>query len=125
MRPMTTLNRDAVPNGDVETGNEEEPDPEEGIPTCEMIQKNPTNRDEQELEDCGHVVYRSWCAVCVKGGCVGKENEQPKWWLLIAFSSHKRMRTHFQFRFVDATDMAPSYFWSISSKILSLAEHFD
>ena len=30
------------------------------------------SREEQEPEDCGHAVYRSWCAVCVKGRCVGK-----------------------------------------------------
>ena len=30
------------------------------------------NEEEQEPEDCGHVVCRSWCAVCVKGRCVVK-----------------------------------------------------
>ena len=30
------------------------------------------NEEEQEPEDCGHAVYRSWCAVFVKGRCVGK-----------------------------------------------------
>ena len=75
--PTTTRNRDAVPIGDdielvgesrvdVETGNEEEESPEVGIPTFEMIQKNPTRREEQELEDCGHADYKSWCVVCVK-----------------------------------------------------------
>ena len=45
---------------DVETGNEEEESLEEGIPTFEMIRKNPTRREEQELEDCGHAGNRSW-----------------------------------------------------------------
>ena len=57
---------------DVETGNEEEESLEEGIPTLEMIQKNPTSMKEQELEDCGHAVYKSWCVVCVKDSCAGK-----------------------------------------------------
>ena len=30
------------------------------------------NEEEQESENCGHVVYRILCAVCVKGRCVGK-----------------------------------------------------
>ena len=30
------------------------------------------SRAEQEREDCGHAVYRNWCAVCVKGRCVEK-----------------------------------------------------
>ena len=31
---------------------------------------------------------RSWCAVCVKGRCVGKhlQGEPEQWWLLITFS---------------------------------------
>ena len=33
---------------------------------------NPIRRVEQEREDCGLVVYRNWCAVCVKGRCVEK-----------------------------------------------------
>ena len=48
------------PRVDVETGNEEEESPEEEIPTFDMIQKNPTSREEQELEDCEHAVHRSW-----------------------------------------------------------------
>ena len=27
---------------------------------------------QQEREDCGHAVYRNWCAVCVRGRCVEK-----------------------------------------------------
>ena len=69
---MTTLNRDAVPIGDdiepvaesrvdVEIGNEEEEkSSEEGIPTVEINTKSPTSGEEQEPEDCGHAVYRSW-----------------------------------------------------------------
>ena len=57
---------------DVETGNEEEESQEVEIPTFEMIQMNPTSREEQELEDCGHADYRSWCVVCVKDRCAGK-----------------------------------------------------
>ena len=30
------------------------------------------NEEEQEPEECGHAVYKSWCAVCVKSRCVGK-----------------------------------------------------
>ena len=37
-----------------------------------MNPKNPTSREKQELEGCGHAVYRSWCGVCVKARCVGK-----------------------------------------------------
>ena len=58
---------------DVEAGNEEEDkSPEEGIPTFEMIQKNPTSRKEQKFGDCGHVVCRSGCVDCVKDRCAGK-----------------------------------------------------
>ena len=81
--PITILNRDALPIGDdiepveesrvdVETGNEEEESLEEGLTTFEMIQKNPTGGKEQELEDCGHAVYRSWCVVCVEDRCAGE-----------------------------------------------------
>ena len=82
--PSTTLNRDAVPIGDdiesvgesradVEMGNEEDEEPFEAeIPRVRMNPKNPTSREKQEPEDCGHAVCRSWCAVCVKGRCVGK-----------------------------------------------------
>ena len=37
-----------------------------------MIQKNPTSGEEQEPEDCGHAVHKSWCVVCVKDHCAGK-----------------------------------------------------
>ena len=73
---MTTLSREAVPIGEdigavvesrvvVKTGNEEE-ESLEGIPTCEMIQKNTVRREEQELEDCGHSVHKNWRGACVK-----------------------------------------------------------
>ena len=39
-----------------------------------MVQKNPTSRKEQELEDCGHAVYRTWCVVCVEGRGVGGQH---------------------------------------------------
>ena len=32
-------------------------------------------RAEQEREDCGHPVYRNWCAVCVRGPCVEKHRQ--------------------------------------------------
>ena len=84
--PTTTLNRDVVPivgdiepvmelRVDVETGNEEEESLEEGIPTFDMIQKNPTSREEQELKDCGHAVRRSWCVACVKDRCARKHHQ--------------------------------------------------
>ena len=58
---MTTLNRDAVPIGDdIEPVGESRVDVET------------RNEEEQEPEDCGYAVYRSWCAICVKGRCVGK-----------------------------------------------------
>ena len=77
--PVTTLNRDAEPIGDdiesvgesradVETGHEE--DEEESLesetPTFETNPKSPMSSAEPEREDCGHAVYRNWCAVCVK-----------------------------------------------------------
>ena len=59
--PMTTLNRDAVPIGDdIESVGGSRVDVETG------------NEEEQEPEDCGHAVYRIWCAVCINGGYVGK-----------------------------------------------------
>ena len=55
---MTTLNRDAIPIGDdIEPVGESRVDVETG------------NEKAQEPKDCGHAVYRSWCAVVVKGRC--------------------------------------------------------
>ena len=83
-KSKTTLNRDAAPIGDdieasgesradVETGNKEEEESFEAeIPTVEMNPKNPMSREEQEHEDDGHAVYRSWCAACVEGRGVGR-----------------------------------------------------
>ena len=84
---MTTLNRDAAAIGDdIESAWESRVDVESG------------NEEEQEPEDCGHAVYRSWCAVRVKGRCVvkhlqvepfggrRKRTNNTQWWLLIAFS---------------------------------------
>ena len=83
--PMTTLNRDAVPIGDdiepvgesrvdVETGNEEDEESfEVELPTVEVIQKNPMSGAQQEHEDCGHAVYRNWCAACVEARGVGRQ----------------------------------------------------
>ena len=42
-----------------------------GILTFEVIQKNLTSREVQELEDCGHAVHRN-CAACVKDRCARK-----------------------------------------------------
>ena len=80
--PVTTLNRDGAPMGDdiepmeesradVETGKEESLEAE--IPTVEMNPQNPMSRAEQEHEDCGHAVYRNWCAACVEACGVGRQ----------------------------------------------------
>ena len=93
-KSMTTLNRDAVPIGDdiesvgescvnVETGFEEEEEEEEEsleseIPTVGTNLKNPMSRSEQERQDCGHVVYRNWCAACVEArGVEGQPQVEP------------------------------------------------
>ena len=70
--PLVVTSSQWESRADVETGNEAEEESLEGIPTFEMIHKNPTSREEQELEDCGHAVYRSWCFACVKDRCVGR-----------------------------------------------------
>ena len=71
---------------------------EVGFPTFEVIQKHRTSREERELEDCGHSVYKKWRGACVKDRCTRKhlqfeplekkeENEQNHHgFLLIAFS---------------------------------------
>ena len=81
-----TLNRDVAPIGDdiepvgesradVETGNDEDEEPlEAGIPRVRMNLKNPTSREKQEHEDCGHAVFRTWCAACVEGRGVGGQH---------------------------------------------------
>ena len=87
MSPTTTLNRDVAPIGDdiepigesradVEMGKEEEESSEAEIPTVEMNPNNPMSREEQEHEDYGHAVYRSWCAACVEGRGVGRQHLQ-------------------------------------------------
>ena len=57
-------------------GNEEQEESlEADIPTVdELNQKIPMSRAEQDHEDCGHAVYRTWCVVCVKDRCVGKQH---------------------------------------------------
>ena len=59
-------------------------------------------------EDCGHVVCRNWCAVCVKGRCVVQhlqaepleEEERERTTPMVAFDLrflwHRRIQTHFQ-----------------------------
>ena len=37
-----------------------------------ICQKNPTSKEEQELEDCGHSVLKNWCGACVKARCFRK-----------------------------------------------------
>ena len=81
--PTKTLNRGLAPIGDdiepvgesradVEMGNEEDAEPLEAeIPRVRMNPKNPTRRENQEHEDSGHAVYRSWCAACAEGRDVG------------------------------------------------------
>ena len=34
---------------------------------------NPMSRAEQDHEDCGHAVYRNWCAACVEARGVGRQ----------------------------------------------------
>ena len=75
--PSKTLNQNAAPYGDhiepvgesradVEMGNEEDEEPSEAqTPRVRMNPKNPTSREEQEHEDSGHAVHRSWCALIV------------------------------------------------------------
>ena len=56
-------------------GNEEDEEPLEAeIPRVRMNPKNPTSREEQEHEDLGHAVYKSWCAACVEGRGVGGQH---------------------------------------------------
>ena len=75
-------------------GNEEDEEPFEAeVPRVRMNPKNPTGREEQEHEDSGHAVYRSWCAACVEGRGVGgqhriellEEEEREKTTLIVAF----------------------------------------
>ena len=57
----------------VETGHEEEDESlDSEIPAVESNPKNLMRKAQQEREDCGHAVYRNWCAVCVTGRCVEK-----------------------------------------------------
>ena len=139
VRPTTTLNRDGVPIGDdiepvresrvdVETGNEEE-SLEDGIPTFEMIQKNPTSREKQEHEVSGHVL------LSVEGRGVGgqhrlellEEEERERTTPIVAFDygflTGKRRHVS---NVVNGKvpQHASSHFLSISSKILIFAESF-
>ena len=89
---------------DVKTGNDDEESLEVGILTFEVIQQTFTNGEGQELEDCGHVDYRSWCVVYVKDHWQGnifpwnrrreKEENGQRYhcYFLIAFSSCRRMQ---------------------------------
>ena len=40
-----------------------------------VFPKNPTSRDERELEDCGHAVHKNWREACVKDRCTRKHIE--------------------------------------------------
>ena len=61
---------------DVETRHEEEDESlESEIPAVESNPKNLMRKAQQEREDCGHAVYRNWCAVCVRGRCVEKHHQ--------------------------------------------------
>ena len=75
---------------DVRTGNEEEESLEEGIRTFEVTQKNPTSREEPELENCGHSVNKTWRGARVKDRCTrkrlhieplekGRKRTEPSW----------------------------------------------
>ena len=59
--------------------------------TIEMILKNPMSRAEQEREDCGHAVYRNWCAACVEargvGGQLQEEEERERTTPRVAFDN--------------------------------------
>ena len=68
-----TSNQLGESRADVETRNEEEESLEAEIPTVEMNLKNPMNKEEQEHEDSGHAVCKSWCAACVEGRGVGRQ----------------------------------------------------
>ena len=70
--PAETLHRDVAPidddiepvgesRADVEMGNEQDEEPLE----AEIPKSN--EQREQEHEDSGHAVHRSWCAACVEG----------------------------------------------------------
>ena len=84
--PTTTLNTDLasfgddtepveVPREDVEMGNDEDEETLEAeVPRARTNLKNPTSREEQEHEDSGHAVYRSWCAACVERRGVGGQH---------------------------------------------------
>ena len=55
-------------------GNEEDEEPLEAeIPSVRINPKNPTSRKEREHEECGHAVYRSWCASCVEARGFGRQ----------------------------------------------------
>ena len=59
----------------VEMGNEDDEEPLEAeIPRVRMNPKTPTSREEQEHEDSGHAIYRSWSAACVEGRGVGGQH---------------------------------------------------
>ena len=115
--PTTTLNRDAAQIGDdvepveesgvdVETRNEEEEESlEAAIPTIEMNPKNSMSREEQEHEDCGHAVYKRWCAAYVEGRGVMVKRERRV--------VNGQVPQHIL-----------SHFLSISSKILIFTESF-
>ena len=81
---------------DVDTRNKEEEEEEEtslevGILTFEVFPKNPTSREERELEDCGHSVHKNWRGACVKDRCTrkhlqveppekeGRKRTEPSW----------------------------------------------
>ena len=81
-----------------------------------MNPKNPTSREEQEHEDCGRAVYKSWCAACVEGRGVGRqpqaepleEEERERTTPMEAFGCGfltQRMQTRFQFCSVETTDI--------------------
>ena len=58
-----------------------------GILTFEVFPKNPTSREQRELEDCGHSVCKNWSGACVKVRCLqfepleeeGRKRTEPSW----------------------------------------------
>ena len=84
-------------------GNEEDEEPLEAeVPRVRMNPKNPTSRENQEHEDSGHAVCRSWCAACVEGRGVGGQHR------IELLDEEERERTTpivaFDYGFVDTRD---------------------
>ena len=72
MSPAETLKTDLVPIID---DTEPLEAPREDVEMRRTKMKNPsTSREEQEHEDSGRAVYRSWCAARIEGRGVGGQH---------------------------------------------------